>query len=138
MLRQIVIDEITILEPLHGKPWSIPCRFVESFEVGPAHSSIQSSNNAEGSLKVIHLAVRRACEGTAASRFIDYRKYQLDESTTDAIVSEGDIVQRLGQCRVFEITIKFSRLELSANVCPRCETIHDDMNQKNDNGWLRW
>jgi hypothetical protein len=39
MLRQVVIEEIVVLEPLHGKPWSIPCRFVETFEVSLAHST---------------------------------------------------------------------------------------------------
>ncbi|KAH6884305.1 hypothetical protein BKA70DRAFT_1339604 [Coprinopsis sp. MPI-PUGE-AT-0042] len=117
MLRQIVIEKIIVLEPLHGKPWSIPCRFVETFE----H---------------IHLAVGMACKGTAASRFIDNKHYQLDESATDAAVSEEDILQHIDQCRVFEITITFSRLEVSANVCPRCETSHDDGKQKNDNGWI--
>jgi hypothetical protein len=37
MLRQVVIEEIVVLEPLHGKPWSIPRRFVETFQVGIAH-----------------------------------------------------------------------------------------------------
>ncbi|KAH6880841.1 hypothetical protein BKA70DRAFT_186657 [Coprinopsis sp. MPI-PUGE-AT-0042] len=119
MLREVVIEEIIVLEPLHGKPWSIPCRFVETFED-------------------MHLAVGMACEGTAASRFIDNRQYQLDESTTDATVSEEeDILQRIDKCRVFEITITFSRLEVSVNVCPRCETSYDDGKQRNDNGWIK-
>ncbi|KAH6905930.1 hypothetical protein BKA70DRAFT_1430362 [Coprinopsis sp. MPI-PUGE-AT-0042] len=93
MLRQIVIEKIIVLEPLHGKPWSIPCRFVETFE----H---------------IHLAVGMACKGTAASRFIDNKQYQLDESATDAAVSEEDIAQHFGQSR-----------------------LHDGK-QKNDRGWI--
>jgi hypothetical protein len=79
-----------------------------------------------------------ACEGTAASRFIDNKQYQLDESGTDATVGAGDLLQRIDQCRVFEVTITFSRLELPAHVCPRCETAHDVVDQKNDAGWVKW
>ncbi|KAH6880901.1 hypothetical protein BKA70DRAFT_1472862, partial [Coprinopsis sp. MPI-PUGE-AT-0042] len=95
MLLQIVIEEViqVVLEPLHGKPWAIPCRFVETFE----H---------------IHLAVGMACDGTAASRFIANRQYQLDESATDA--TARGVGQRM----------------------PRCEASHHDGNEKNDNGWL--
>ncbi|KAH6867285.1 hypothetical protein BKA70DRAFT_437194 [Coprinopsis sp. MPI-PUGE-AT-0042] len=117
MLHQIVVEEITFLEPLQGKCRSIPIRFVESFED-------------------IHLAIGMACHGTAASRFIEQRQYQLDESTTDATISERDLLQHIDTCRLFEITITFSRLEVSANVCPRCEASHDDGNRKNDNRWL--
>jgi hypothetical protein len=33
MLHQIVIEEVTFLEPLRGQPRSIPIRFVTKFEV---------------------------------------------------------------------------------------------------------
>ncbi|KAH6903494.1 hypothetical protein BKA70DRAFT_598852 [Coprinopsis sp. MPI-PUGE-AT-0042] len=118
MLHQIVVEEITFLEPLQGECRSIPIHFVESFE----H---------------IHLAIGMACQGTAASRFIEQRQYQLDESATDATVSEQDILQRIDKCRMFEITITFSRLEMLANVCPRCERRQDGGNQKSDRGWLK-
>ncbi|KAH6905859.1 hypothetical protein BKA70DRAFT_1500010 [Coprinopsis sp. MPI-PUGE-AT-0042] len=117
MLRQIVVEEIIFLEPLQGEGRSIPIRFIETFED-------------------IHLAIEMACHGTAASRFIDKRLYQLDESETDAVVSQSDILQRIAICRVFEITIMvFSMLEVSANVCPRCETSHDRDNRSN--GWAK-
>ncbi|KAH6911556.1 hypothetical protein BKA70DRAFT_859685 [Coprinopsis sp. MPI-PUGE-AT-0042] len=118
MLRQIVIKEMIILEPLQGEPRSIPIRFVDTFED-------------------VHLAIGMACQGTAASRFIENRQYQLDESNTDFTVSEGDILQRISKCQVFEVTIAFSRLEVLANVCPRCEKSHEDESQKNKNGWLK-
>ncbi|KAH6892827.1 hypothetical protein BKA70DRAFT_1536606 [Coprinopsis sp. MPI-PUGE-AT-0042] len=92
MLRQILIKEIVVLEPLQGEPRSIPIRFVETFED-------------------VHLAVTMACQGTAAIRFIVNRQYQLDEFKTDVTVSEGSIVQRIDQCRVFEITITFPKLQ---------------------------
>ncbi|KAH6903485.1 hypothetical protein BKA70DRAFT_598686 [Coprinopsis sp. MPI-PUGE-AT-0042] len=118
MLRQIVIEEIMFLEPLQGERRSIPIRFVKSFED-------------------VHMAIGMACRGTAASRFIEQRQYQLDESTTDATVSEENILQRIDECRVFEITITFSRLEVLADVCPRCETSQGDSIQRNGNGWVQ-
>ncbi|KAH6903491.1 hypothetical protein BKA70DRAFT_1301142 [Coprinopsis sp. MPI-PUGE-AT-0042] len=118
MLRQIIIEEITFLEPLQGERRSIPIQFMETFED-------------------VHMAIETACQGTAASRFIEQRQYQLDESTTDATVSEEDPLGCIDTYQVFEITITFSRLDISANVCPRCERSYDNSNQKSGNGWLR-
>ncbi|KAH6903477.1 hypothetical protein BKA70DRAFT_1566696 [Coprinopsis sp. MPI-PUGE-AT-0042] len=118
MLRQIIIEEMIFLEPLQGEHRSIPLRFVETFED-------------------VHMAIGMACERTAASRFIEHRQYQLDESTTDATVSQEDLLQRIDTCRVFEITITFSRLDMSADECPRCEKSYDDSSEKNSNGWIR-
>ncbi|KAH6867199.1 hypothetical protein BKA70DRAFT_438009 [Coprinopsis sp. MPI-PUGE-AT-0042] len=118
MLREIVIEEITFLEPLYGEPRSVPIRFVETFED-------------------VHMAIGMACQGTAASRFIEQRQYELDESTTDATVSEEDLHQHIDTCRMFQITIRFSRLEMLANVCPRCGKSQDGVSQKSDRGWVK-
>jgi hypothetical protein len=94
--------------------------------------------DADGALEDLHLALIMACEGTAASRFIENDQYEVDESATDATVGTADLLQKIDQCRVFEVTITFSKLEIPADVCPRCETAHDAVNEKNDNGWATW
>jgi hypothetical protein len=99
-----------------------------------AHSLFHLAG-AHNDSKDVHLAIEMACHGTAASRFIETRQYELDESTTDATVDKGDILRRIEKCKMFEITITFSRLEVSANTCPRCGTSHSGVNQT---GWIRW
>ncbi|KAH6903509.1 hypothetical protein BKA70DRAFT_1514516 [Coprinopsis sp. MPI-PUGE-AT-0042] len=116
LLHDIEIEEIVFLEPLQGEPRSIPIRFVESFED-------------------IHTAVEMACQGTAASHFIERRQYQSDESSTDARVNEDQVLQCFEECREFEVSILLSRLGIPSNVCPRCKHLHDGHHDLN--GWLK-
>ncbi|KAH6884333.1 hypothetical protein BKA70DRAFT_140104 [Coprinopsis sp. MPI-PUGE-AT-0042] len=114
LLRDIDIEEIIFLEPLQGDRRSIPIRFVESFED-------------------VHMAIEMACKGTAASRFIEARQYQLDESFTDAPVDEEHALQRFEECKEFEVSIILG-LVISSNVCPRCSHPHGHQNLT---GWLK-
>ncbi|KAH6893785.1 hypothetical protein BKA70DRAFT_1536010 [Coprinopsis sp. MPI-PUGE-AT-0042] len=115
MLRQVVVEEVIFLEPLRSQRRSIPIHFVSSFED-------------------IHMAITMACHGTAASRFIETRQYQLDESSTDAPVDKRDILQRIKECKEFEITIVLSRLDVFSNVCPGCNRTQSDREQLT--GWI--
>ncbi|KAH6913239.1 hypothetical protein BKA70DRAFT_1262263, partial [Coprinopsis sp. MPI-PUGE-AT-0042] len=117
VLRGIHIEEIVFLEPLQGQRRSIPVRFVKTFED-------------------IHVAVEIACRGTAASHFIEDRQYQLDNSSTNAVVDAVRILQCIEEYKELEVTILLPKLEAPANICPRCDTVHDCSGQKL-NGWLR-
>ena len=80
-----------------------------------------------------------ACEGTAASQFIENGWYQLDDSSTGLPVNEkGDIVQlQNSKGSEYEVTIVLSKLDIAANLCPRCHHLQSESCHLAD-GWLRW
>ncbi|EAU89516.2 TKL/TKL-ccin protein kinase [Coprinopsis cinerea okayama7 len=81
--RHLRIDEVLIMEPLAGRPLSVPTRFVSSFED-------------------LHLVLQQGCRGTLTSRYIECNEYQLDESSTNLILDSTCFQQLFKPGKQFE------------------------------------
>ncbi|KAH6903534.1 hypothetical protein BKA70DRAFT_1301278 [Coprinopsis sp. MPI-PUGE-AT-0042] len=119
LLKEMHVDKIIIIEPLQGDYLSVPIRFIASFED-------------------VHQVVQVACQGTVGARFIEARRYQLDDSETNELVDPSRFAEGcLQDGKAFEVAMKLVRREhVVLNVCPRCAYCHQDGEDK-INGWIR-
>ncbi|KAH6907539.1 hypothetical protein BKA70DRAFT_358447 [Coprinopsis sp. MPI-PUGE-AT-0042] len=119
LLKEIHVDKIIIIEPLQGDQLSVPIRFVTSFED-------------------IHHVVQFACHGTAGAKYIDGRRYQLDDAATNIAVNPGRFAEDcLKDGKIFEVAMKLIRRDsVSREHCPRCGARHSE-EEGNVSGWIR-
>ncbi|KAH6907548.1 hypothetical protein BKA70DRAFT_358555 [Coprinopsis sp. MPI-PUGE-AT-0042] len=119
LLKEIHVDKIIIIEPLQGDQLNVPIRFVKSFED-------------------IHRVVQFACHGTLGAKYIDSRRYQLDDAETNTAVNPERFAEGcLEEGKTFEVAMKLSQMEnTSIEDCPRCG-FHVSEEEEKVSGWIR-
>ncbi|KAH6905857.1 hypothetical protein BKA70DRAFT_460301 [Coprinopsis sp. MPI-PUGE-AT-0042] len=116
MMKDVHVERITVIEPLQGEHLTIPLRFVNSFED-------------------VHIVIHLACQGTRGSRFIEGRRYELDDVETSEAVSEEDFIS-IKDGRVFEVAILMKSQLVELGGCPKCGT-DPDRQGATEGGWVR-
>ncbi|KAH6917847.1 hypothetical protein BKA70DRAFT_2603 [Coprinopsis sp. MPI-PUGE-AT-0042] len=117
-IRDIIVEELIILEPIKGSPWSVPLVFVETIED-------------------IHGFVQAGSQNTISSPYIEARQYQLDDSATNAEVDENSLCDYLEHKRILEVTICIrAPAEMKQDRCPGCGRLRDMLSEEST--WVRW
>ncbi|KAH6905529.1 hypothetical protein BKA70DRAFT_1152890, partial [Coprinopsis sp. MPI-PUGE-AT-0042] len=119
-IHDIVIEEIIILEPVQGSPWSVPLVFVETLED-------------------IHGFVRTGSRSSISHPYIEGRQYQLDESKTNSEVDENSLTQYLKHKTILEVTIRIrAPAAIERDCCPGCGRLDDVVADAHKEGaWIR-
>ncbi|KAH6917845.1 hypothetical protein BKA70DRAFT_1245496 [Coprinopsis sp. MPI-PUGE-AT-0042] len=116
-IRDVVVEEIIILEPIQGNPWSVPLVFVETIED-------------------IHAFVRTGSRNTISNPYIEGRQYQLDESKTNAEVDERSLSGYLRHKTILEVTIRIrAPAATKQDRCPGCGRLPDILFEEGT--WVR-
>ncbi|KAG2008504.1 TKL/TKL-ccin protein kinase [Coprinopsis cinerea AmutBmut pab1-1] len=116
--RHLRIDEVLIMEPLAGRPLSVPTRFVSSFED-------------------LHLVLQQGCRGTLTSRYIECNEYQLDESSTNLTLDSTCFQQLFKPGKQFEVSIRVVTHGTRLSECPRCGHDNGYLDGRRVDGWVR-
>ncbi|KAH6917849.1 hypothetical protein BKA70DRAFT_2687 [Coprinopsis sp. MPI-PUGE-AT-0042] len=118
-IHDIVIEEIIILEPIKGSPWSVPLVFVETIED-------------------IHGFLQTGSRNTISSHYIEGGQYQLNESETNATVDENSLPDFLRHKNVLEVTIRIrAPAAAQQDGCPGCGLPSDVIGAQQEGAWVR-
>ncbi|KAH6893763.1 hypothetical protein BKA70DRAFT_1323349 [Coprinopsis sp. MPI-PUGE-AT-0042] len=115
MGKEIRIERIIIVEPL-GDHLVVPLRFVNSFED-------------------VHMIISLACQGSKGSRYIEGRRYELDDAHTNEAVAEENFQALVGDGKLFEVTILIQGQSAELATCPRCGEQDEHGGKEGD--WIR-
>ncbi|KAH6918112.1 hypothetical protein BKA70DRAFT_8908 [Coprinopsis sp. MPI-PUGE-AT-0042] len=119
-IHGIVVEEIIILEPVLGSPWSVPLVFVETLED-------------------IHGFMRTGSRSSISHPYIEERQYQLDESKTNSEVDEHSLTRYLKHKTILEVTIRIrAPAAIERDCCPGCGRPDDEVVDAHKRGaWVR-
>ncbi|KAH6893764.1 hypothetical protein BKA70DRAFT_1408053 [Coprinopsis sp. MPI-PUGE-AT-0042] len=101
MMKDIHIEQITVLEPLQGKGLIIPLRFISS-------------------LRDVHMVIHLACRGTRSSGYIEGHRYDLEDAYTSEVVGEENFQVLVKDGKAFEVAILMKRQSSDLVGCPTC------------------
>jgi hypothetical protein len=138
-MKDMHIERITLIEPLQGQPLAIPLRFIKSFEVSSSTTAVLGPPCLTFIRQDLHTILYLACKGTRGGRYIEGRRYELDDAITSEAVEEDRFGASLEDGKVFEVTILMPGQLESADfcVCPKCGAAQDERDTS-QRGWVRW
>jgi hypothetical protein len=84
------------------------------------------------------MVIQLACQGTRGSRFIERRRYELDDAETSEAVGQEEFRVLIQDGRVFEVSILIKGQMTEVAVCPKCGTVSDGVDGKEGGQWVRW
>jgi hypothetical protein len=89
-------------------------------------------------LQDVHMFIYHACQGTVGSRYIESRRYELDDAETNEVVVEQCFDESVEDGKVFEVAILMRSHAMEQGACPSCGLVDDRRAEATDGGWVRW